>query len=74
MVCTRWDSMTYAVTLLEDAASRIADISGAELQIMLRRAALLSRNSGSLATRRYREPLFEYFYRRGLFFDAGRGD
>jgi hypothetical protein len=36
-------------TLLEDAADRIADISRADLQIMLRRAALLVRNSGSIA-------------------------
>ncbi|XKM42748.1 CopG family transcriptional regulator [Rhizobium ruizarguesonis] len=36
-------------TLLEDAADRIADISRADLQIMLRRAALLLRNSGSIA-------------------------
>ncbi|MGZ2449190.1 hypothetical protein ACVIRO_001944 [Rhizobium ruizarguesonis] len=36
-------------TLLEDAADRIADISRADLQIMLRRAALLVRNFGSIA-------------------------
>ncbi|NDK53118.1 CopG family transcriptional regulator [Rhizobium laguerreae] len=36
-------------TLLEDAADRIADISRADLQIMLRRAALMLRNSGSIA-------------------------
>nr|WP_206117126.1 CopG family transcriptional regulator [Rhizobium laguerreae] len=36
-------------TLLEDAADRIADISRADLQIMLRRAALRLRNSGSIA-------------------------
>ncbi|WP_064712087.1 hypothetical protein [Rhizobium bangladeshense] len=35
--------------LLEDAADSIADISRADLQIMLRRAALLLRNSGSIA-------------------------
>ncbi|TBE77257.1 CopG family transcriptional regulator [Rhizobium ruizarguesonis] len=35
--------------LLEDAADRIADISRADIQIMLRRAALLLRNSGSIA-------------------------
>ncbi|WP_434730162.1 CopG family transcriptional regulator [Rhizobium binae] len=35
--------------LLEDAADRIADVSRADLQIMLRRAALLLRNSGSIA-------------------------
>ncbi|MBY4589402.1 ribbon-helix-helix protein, CopG family [Rhizobium redzepovicii] len=32
-------------TLLEDAADRIADISRADLQIMLRRAALRLRNA-----------------------------
>ncbi|MBY3590629.1 CopG family transcriptional regulator [Rhizobium bangladeshense] len=37
------------IALLEDAAERIADISRADLQIMLRRAALLLRNSGSIA-------------------------
>ncbi|MBY3382223.1 CopG family transcriptional regulator [Rhizobium laguerreae] len=37
------------VSLLEDAADRIADMSRADLQIMLRRAALLLRNSGSIA-------------------------
>ncbi|MBY5788658.1 CopG family transcriptional regulator [Rhizobium leguminosarum] len=36
-------------SLLEDAADRIADISRADLQIMLRRAALLLRNTGSIA-------------------------
>ncbi|MBA9036732.1 CopG family transcriptional regulator [Rhizobium leguminosarum] len=36
-------------TLLEDAADRIADISRTDLQIMLRRAALRLRNSGSIA-------------------------
>ncbi|NEH72250.1 CopG family transcriptional regulator [Rhizobium leguminosarum] len=36
-------------TLLEDAADRIADISRADLQILLRRSALLLRNSGSIA-------------------------
>ncbi|MGO8491917.1 CopG family transcriptional regulator [Rhizobium ruizarguesonis] len=35
--------------LLEDAADRIADVSRPDLQIMLRRAALLLRNSGSIA-------------------------
>ncbi|MGO7589930.1 CopG family transcriptional regulator [Rhizobium leguminosarum] len=35
--------------LLEDAANRIADVSRPDLQIMLRRAALLLRNSGSIA-------------------------
>ena len=34
---------------LEDAANRIADMSRANLQIMLRRSALLLRNSGSIA-------------------------
>ncbi|MGO6787616.1 CopG family transcriptional regulator [Rhizobium ruizarguesonis] len=37
------------LTLLEDAADRIADISQADLQIILRRAALRLRNSGSIA-------------------------
>jgi predicted DNA-binding protein len=36
-------------TLLEDAADRIADISRADLQIMLRRAALRLRNGGSIS-------------------------
>ncbi|ARQ56985.1 hypothetical protein Kim5_CH00878 [Rhizobium sp. Kim5] len=36
-------------TLLEDAAERIADISRADLQIMLRRAALRLRNAGALS-------------------------
>lgn len=36
-------------TLLEDAADRIADISRADLQIMLRRAALRLRNAGSVS-------------------------
>ncbi|MBB2674528.1 UNVERIFIED_ORG: hypothetical protein GGE44_004106 [Rhizobium esperanzae] len=36
-------------TLLEDTADRIADISRADIQIMLRRAALLLRNFGSIA-------------------------
>ncbi|MBX4899317.1 CopG family transcriptional regulator [Rhizobium bangladeshense] len=36
-------------TLLEDAADRIADVTRPDLQIMLRRAALLLRNSGSIA-------------------------
>ena len=35
--------------LLEDAADRIADVSRPDLQILLRRAALLLRNSGSIA-------------------------
>ncbi|NKK79768.1 CopG family transcriptional regulator [Rhizobium leguminosarum] len=37
------------ITLLQDAADRIADIPRADLQIMLRRAALMLRNSGSIA-------------------------
>ncbi|NEK15024.1 CopG family transcriptional regulator [Rhizobium leguminosarum] len=36
-------------TLLEDAADRIADISRADLQIMLRRAALGLRNAGAVS-------------------------
>ncbi|TCR98614.1 CopG family transcriptional regulator [Rhizobium sp. BK418] len=36
-------------TLLEDAADRIADVSRPDLQIMLRRAAMLLRNSRSIA-------------------------
>ncbi|RWY85163.1 CopG family transcriptional regulator [Rhizobium leguminosarum] len=40
---------TDTATLLEEAADRIVDISRADLQIMLRRAALLLRNSGSIA-------------------------
>ncbi|XAZ24037.1 CopG family transcriptional regulator [Sinorhizobium sp. B11] len=36
-------------TRLEDAADRIGDISRADVQILLRRAALLLRNSGSIA-------------------------
>ncbi|MBX4906191.1 MULTISPECIES: CopG family transcriptional regulator [Rhizobium] len=40
---------TDTAALLEDAADRIADVSRADLQIMLRRAALLLRNSGSIA-------------------------
>jgi hypothetical protein len=36
-------------TLLEDAAVRIADISRADLQIMLRRAALRLRNGGAVS-------------------------
>ncbi|NEH46183.1 hypothetical protein [Rhizobium leguminosarum] len=36
-------------THLEDAADRIADIPRADLQVILRRAALLLRNSGSIA-------------------------
>ncbi|MGR9226147.1 CopG family transcriptional regulator [Rhizobium leguminosarum] len=35
-------------TLLEDAADRIADISRADLQIMLRRAAVRLRNAGAV--------------------------
>ncbi|MEH7869975.1 CopG family transcriptional regulator [Rhizobium laguerreae] len=40
---------TPSLCNLEDAADRIADFSRADLQIMLRRAALLLRNSGSIA-------------------------
>ncbi|RFB87214.1 CopG family transcriptional regulator [Rhizobium leguminosarum bv. trifolii] len=36
-------------TLLEDAANQIADVSRPDLQILLRRAVLLLRNSGSIA-------------------------
>ncbi|MGO7135916.1 CopG family transcriptional regulator [Rhizobium leguminosarum] len=36
-------------TLLEDAADRIADISRADLQIVLRRAALRLRNAGAIS-------------------------
>ncbi|MBY3223743.1 CopG family transcriptional regulator [Rhizobium laguerreae] len=42
-------SITDTAALLEDAADRIGDISRADLQIMLRRAALMLRNSGSIA-------------------------
>ncbi|MBX4954281.1 CopG family transcriptional regulator [Rhizobium lentis] len=42
-------TMVDTATLLEDAANRIADVSRADLQIMLRRAALMLRNSGSIA-------------------------
>ncbi|MBY3344907.1 CopG family transcriptional regulator [Rhizobium laguerreae] len=42
-------STTDTAALLEDAADRIGDISRADLQIMLRRAALMLRNSGSIA-------------------------
>lgn len=44
------DPMTMPDTaaLLEDAADRIADFSRADLQIMLRRAALRLRNAGRL--------------------------
>lgn len=41
--------MSDIALLLEDAADRVADISRADLQILLRRAALLLRNSGSIA-------------------------
>ncbi|ANL30179.1 hypothetical protein AMC90_PA00069 (plasmid) [Rhizobium phaseoli] len=43
--------MTAADTaaLLEDAADRIKDISIADLQVLLRRAALRLRNAGSIA-------------------------
>ncbi|MHC2215494.1 hypothetical protein ACVIGV_000882 [Rhizobium leguminosarum] len=36
-------------TLLEDAADRIADISRADIQIILRRAALRLRNAGAVS-------------------------
>ncbi|MBX5190106.1 CopG family transcriptional regulator [Rhizobium sp. NZLR3b] len=36
-------------TLLEDAAERIADVSRADLQIMLRRAALRLRNAAPVS-------------------------
>ncbi|MBB4297214.1 putative DNA-binding protein [Rhizobium leguminosarum] len=42
-------TISDTATLLEDAADRIADVSRPDLQIMLRRAALLLRNSGSIA-------------------------
>ncbi|MGO6695675.1 CopG family transcriptional regulator [Rhizobium johnstonii] len=38
---------TDTATLLEDAADRIADVSRADLQITLRRAALRLRNAGA---------------------------
>ena len=41
--------MPDLASLLEDAADRIADISRADLQVLLRRAALLLRNAGSIA-------------------------
>lgn len=40
---------TDTATLLEDAANRIADISRADLQIMLRRAALRLRNAVAIS-------------------------
>lgn len=40
---------TDTATLLEDAADRIADISRADLQVMLRRAALRLRNAGAVS-------------------------
>ncbi|TAX99128.1 CopG family transcriptional regulator [Rhizobium leguminosarum] len=42
-------STTDTTALLEDAADRIADISRADLQIMLRRAALRLRNAGAVS-------------------------
>ncbi|MGO7375639.1 ribbon-helix-helix protein, CopG family [Rhizobium ruizarguesonis] len=42
-------TMPDTATLLEDAADRIADISRADLQIMLRRAALRLRNAGAVS-------------------------
>jgi len=41
--------MTDIASLLEDAAGRMDDISTADLQVMLRRAALVVRNAGSIA-------------------------
>ncbi|MBX4872729.1 CopG family transcriptional regulator [Rhizobium bangladeshense] len=41
--------MPDTAALLEDAANRIDEISTRDLQIMLRRAALLVRNAGSIA-------------------------
>jgi hypothetical protein len=41
-------SRDYAA-LLEDAANRIGDMSRADLQIILRRTALMLRNSASIA-------------------------
>ncbi|ANM10412.1 MULTISPECIES: ribbon-helix-helix protein, CopG family [unclassified Rhizobium] len=41
--------MPDPANLLEDAADRIADISRADLQIMLRRAALRLRNAGDIS-------------------------
>ncbi|MBY3168701.1 CopG family transcriptional regulator [Rhizobium laguerreae] len=41
--------MTSTDTLLEDAVNRIADISRADLQVMLRRAALRLRNAGAVS-------------------------
>ncbi|NTG36242.1 CopG family transcriptional regulator [Agrobacterium rhizogenes] len=35
--------------LLEETAARIADVSRPDLQILLRRAAIMVRNSGSIA-------------------------
>ncbi|MBX4868153.1 CopG family transcriptional regulator [Rhizobium bangladeshense] len=40
--------MPDTAALLEDAANRIDEISTRDLQIMLRRAALLVRNAGSI--------------------------
>ncbi|MCH4546817.1 CopG family transcriptional regulator [Rhizobium changzhiense] len=42
-------TMADTATLLEEAADRIADISRADLQIMLRRAALRLRNAGAVS-------------------------
>ncbi|MBX4918368.1 CopG family transcriptional regulator [Rhizobium bangladeshense] len=41
-------TMPDAAALLEDAANRIDESSTQDLQIMLRRAALLARNAGSI--------------------------
>lgn len=42
---------TDTANLLDDAANRIADISRADLQIMLRRAALRLRNAAAVSSR-----------------------
>ncbi|MGO7979541.1 CopG family transcriptional regulator [Rhizobium johnstonii] len=42
-------SSFHTAKLLEDAADRIADISRADLQIMLRRAALRLRNANAVS-------------------------
>ncbi|NKQ85187.1 CopG family transcriptional regulator [Rhizobium ruizarguesonis] len=42
-------TMADTASLLEDAADRIADISRADLQIMLRRAALRLRNAAAVS-------------------------
>ena len=45
----RHHDMPHIASILEDAADRIADVSRPDLQIMLRRAALLLRNVRSIA-------------------------